>query len=488
MLRRVKIVATLGPSSASFERIDELVQAGVNVFRLNFSHTTQHEKNIHIIRSLEEKYQRPITILADLQGPKWRIGQVAEGGINLTHGQTLTLDQNPQIGDASRVPFLHHDLYEALNVDDIIRLDDGRIQLTVTHKHSDAIETRVDQGGVLSSHKGVNIPYVDIPTTALTPKDLEDLEKALGWGVDWLALSFVQRASDVIELKEHMERLAPNSPHPLIMAKLEKPNAVKQLDHILEESNGIMVARGDLGVELPLEEVPTIQRQIITACRKAGKPVVVATQMLESMIQSATPTRAEVSDVATAVYEGADAVMLSGESAVGKYPVEAVSMMARIIQSVEKDPVYRSMLTQSTTPPLENRCDAITTAARHVASTINVAALCIFTLTGATPLRAARERPESPIVSITPSLIVARQLGIVWGVEAIWAKRNQDLSDMTEFVCSLAIDKNLAQDGEYIAILSGMPLWKTGGTNILRVEAAKRSLLIDLAAYLETYG
>lgn len=487
MLRRAKIVATLGPSSCSPDMLDVLFQAGVDVFRLNCSHTSDHGPNVSAIRALEVRHQRPTTILVDLQGPKWRIGEIAPQPVELIKGQTFILDQSPTPGDAMRAPFLHVDLYDVLNAGDKLRLDDGKIHLTIQEKTATQWITCVDRGGHLSSNKGVNIPYVDIPTSALTDKDYDDLKHALDWEVDWIALSFVQRPKDIQETRDFIQKNAPNSHRPLLMAKLEKPSAVQQLDDILSAADGIMIARGDLGVELPLEEVPPIQRQVITACRKAGKPVVVATQMLESMIHSPSPTRAEVSDVAHAVYDGADAVMLSGESAIGEFPVEAVTMMSRIIQSVERDPLYHDMMKKSLSVPQSNRCDALTIAARHVAATIPISALFSCTLTGATTLRAAHERPESPIIALTPSVAVARQLGIVWGVEAIWTKRTQDLSDMTEFICALARQKNLAADNTYIAILSGMPLWKIGGTSILRVELVTPHPHVNINTYLESY-
>lgn len=487
MLRRAKIVATLGPSSSAPSVLEELFLAGVDVFRLNCSHTSQHEPNVRAIRALEVLHQRPTTILVDLQGPKWRIGQVAQQPVELVVGQTFTLDQDPTPGNAERAPFLHAELYDVLNPGDELRLDDGKIHLTIKEKKSMEWVTEVCRGGLLSSNKGVNIPYVDIPTSALTEKDYADLENALAWEVDWIALSFVQRPADLEAARDFIQKKAKANHHPLLMAKLEKPRAIQQLDAILEVADGIMVARGDLGVELPLEEVPPIQRHVIAACRKAGKPVVVATQMLESMIQAPSPTRAEVSDVAHAIYDGADAVMLSGESAVGEYPVQTVAMMSRIIQTVEADPLYQTMMRNSAPQPEANRCDALTTAARHVAATIPIAALFSCTLTGATPLRAAHERPESPIIALTPLLSVARQLGIVWGVEAIWTRRTQDLSDMTEFVCALAVQKKLAAESTFIAILSGMPLWKTGGTNILRVEVVPASSTVNIHTYLEPY-
>lgn len=486
MLRRAKIVATLGPSSSSAEVIDGLFKAGVDAFRLNCSHSTDLEPNVRAIRYLEKKYQRPTTIIVDLQGPKWRIGKIADQPVELIKGQTFILDQDPSPGDATRVNFPHPELYDALQVGESLRLDDGKIHLSLTAKENTQWITRVERGGMLSSHKGVNIPYVDIPTSPLTEKDYVDLQKALEWEVDWIALSFVQKADDIWAARAFIQEKGKGF-QPRLMAKLEKPRAIEHLDEILKAADGIMIARGDLGVELPLEDVPPIQRHVIAACRRAGRPVVVATQMLESMIHSPSPTRAEVSDVANAVYEGADAVMLSGESAVGQFPIEVVEMMSRIIQTVEHDSLYHDMMKNSSVAAQCIRSDALTTAARHVASTIPIAALFSCTLTGGTPIRAARERPKSPIMALTPSLTVARQLGLVWGIEAFWTRRTQDLSDMTEFVRSLAKQKNLAGADSYIAILSGMPLWKTGGTNILRVEIVSDDISVDADDYLEKY-
>jgi len=413
--RCAKIIATLGPASSSAEVIEKLFLAGVDVFRLNFSHGShkEHEERYTIIRNLEKKVGRPIGILMDLQGPKLRIGTFQNESILLKEGQTFILDDNENPGDESRVFLPHPEIFKALQKGTDILLDDGKVRLTVLKASPHSIETQVTLAGPLSDRKGFNVPSVALPISPMMPKDREDLAFGLELGVDWVALSFVQRPEDVIEAKDLIgDRAA-------IISKLEKPLAIDHLDEIVRLSDAIMVARGDLGVEMAPEDVPSVQKLIVRSCRKAGKPVVVATQMLDSMVKSPAPTRAEASDVATAVYDGADAVMLSAESASGEYPVESVTIMDRIISRVEVDPFYRKMLDASLSQPESTTSDAITAAARQVAHTIQAAAIVTFTTSGGTTLRAARERPEAPILAITPDLKTARRLNLVWGVHSI---------------------------------------------------------------------
>jgi pyruvate kinase len=413
--RNAKIVATLGPSSSTPEVIRALFKAGADAFRMNFSHGTheQHAKTHAIIRQVEKEVRRPIGVLMDLQGPKLRIGTFASGPVQLKAGERFRLDLDPTPGDASRATLPHPEIFAALETGTDLLLDDGKLRWRVEHFGQDFAETEVVIGGQLSERKGVNVPGVVLPLSPLTKKDRKDLEFGLELGVEWLALSFVQRAEDVAEARALARNRA------AIMTKLEKPAAIEQLQAIVDASDAVMVARGDLGVELPPEQVPAIQKRTLRLCRKAGKPVIVATQMLDSMVQAPTPTRAEASDVATAVYDGADAVMLSAESASGKYPVEAVTMMNRIIAEAERDPHQRDMLDAAHPGARATVADAICSALRRTASIIPLAAMVTYTSSGATTVRAARERPVAPILSLTPHLSTARRLALVWGVHSV---------------------------------------------------------------------
>jgi len=463
--RKAKIVATLGPSSSSREQIEQLFEKGVDVFRLNFSHGLheEHATSVRILRDIEKKFNRPIAILMDLQGPKLRVGVFNDGKIDLKAGQKFQLDLNPAPGTAERVCLPHPEIFAALKPETDLLLDDGKIRLKILACGPDKTETRVITGGELSNRKGVNVPGVMLPISALTEKDRKDLEFGLGLDVDWVALSFVQKPEDVMEAKRLIKNRAK------IIAKLEKPLAIHHLEEIIALADAIMVARGDLGVEMLPEEVPSIQKKIIRACRVAGKPVIVATQMLDSMVHSPAPTRAEASDVATAIYEGVDAVMLSAESASGDYPIEAVAMMNRIITKTEEDPLYRQMLDASRLDPLNTVADAITASARQVAHTLNVPSIVTFSETGSTTLRAARERPESPILALTPNIKTARFLSLVWGVHATLTKNISSFSEMVDTACKKAVSEGFAEVHQQIIITAGVPFGTAGGTNILRV-------------------
>lgn len=463
--RKVRILATLGPSSHSPEMIRALYEAGADVFRINMSHGTQagHAEVINRIRDLEAVIGRPTTILVDLQGPKLRVGSFAEGPVELKNGQTFVLDLDPTPGDANRVHLPHRELFEALAPGQRLLLDDGKIRLETLSVTPQRIETKVIVGGRLSNNKGVNVPDAVIPLAALTEKDRSDLAFALDMGVDWIALSFVQRPEDVAEARKLIGGRAG------VLAKIEKPAAVQRLDEIIELSDAVMVARGDLGVEAPIAEVPSLQKQIVAAARAKGKMVVVATQMLESMIQSPTPTRAEVSDVANAIYDGADAVMLSAESAAGSYPVEAVSMMDEIAAQVESDTTYRARVHFSETRPEATTADAISAAAEMAALSLGAKAICCFTTSGSTALRAARERPSVPILVLTPSLETARRLGLVWGLFAI---RTRDVTSFEEMVGKskrMALRSQLTVGGDQIILMAGYPFGTPGSTNVLHI-------------------
>ncbi len=463
--RRAKIVATLGPASSTRDCIHALFDAGVDMFRFNFSHGThdEHRARYEIVREIEAEVGRPIAVMADLQGPKLRVGEFENGEALLEQGDAFRLDLSPERGNAKRAPLPHPEIFSALEDGAEILLDDGRIHLTVASHGKDFADTIVQAGGKLSDHKGVNLPRVALGLSALTPKDQRDLRFALEMGVDWVALSFVQRPDDVASARKLIAGRAS------IMTKLEKPAALDSLAEIIDLSDAIMVARGDLGVELAPEDVPAEQKNIVRAARRAGKPVVVATQMLESMIYASAPTRAEASDVATAVYDGADGLMLSAESAAGDYPVESVAMMNRIIERVERDPAYRVFIESQHYDPESTPADAITAAARQVAETVHAAAVVTYTTSGSTALRAARERPGVPILALTPERQTARRLAIVWGVHCLHTEDAIDFQDMVEKACAAAREQGFARLGDRIVITAGVPFGTPGSTNVLRI-------------------
>lgn len=463
--RRSRILATLGPASSTLERIRELAQAGADVFRLNFSHGSHvdHAERYRQIRQVEAELGRPIGVLMDLQGPKLRVGRMAGGKVLLEAGQPFRLDLDPAEGDARRAGLPHPEIFAALEAGTELLLDDGKLRLRVERFGADFAETTVLVGGPLSDRKGVNVPGVVLPISPLTAKDRADLAFGLELGVDWVALSFVQRPEDIREARELIGDQA------WIMAKLEKPAAIDHLDAIVALADGVMVARGDLGVELPPQQVPVLQRRIVRAARQAGRPVVVATQMLESMISAPVPTRAEASDVATAVYEGADAVMLSAESASGQYPVEAVTIMDHIIAEVERDPAWRSGLEASHTPAEANTPDAICCALRRVAGLLEPAATVAFTSSGFSALRASRERPMAPILALTPKASTARRLALVWGVLPVPFDEVHDVAAMIEHATGAAQRAGVAQPGDTVVVVAGLPFGQQGSTNLLHV-------------------
>ncbi|MBS0369200.1 MAG: pyruvate kinase [Proteobacteria bacterium] len=463
--RRSRILATLGPSSSTLERIRELFDAGADVFRLNFSHGSHadHAERLKLIRQVEAERGRPIGVLMDLQGPKLRVGRIAGGKVLLEAGQPFRLDLDPADGDATRAGLPHPEIFAALEAGTELLLDDGKLRLRVDSFGPDHAETTVLVGGPLSDRKGVNVPGVLLPISPLTAKDRADLAFGLEMGVDWVALSFVQRPEDIREARELIGDKA------WIMAKLEKPAAIEHLDDIVALADGVMVARGDLGVELPPQQVPVLQRRIVRAARAAGRPVVVATQMLESMITAPVPTRAEASDVATAVYEGADAVMLSAESASGQYPVEAVAIMDRIIGEVEQDPAWRGELEASHTPAAATTPDAICCALRRVAGLLEPAATVAFTTSGFSALRASRERPVTPILALTPRQATARRLAIAWGVHPVPFDEVHDVAEMIEHATAAALREAVAQPGDTVVVIAGLPFGQQGSTNLLHV-------------------
>ena len=463
--RKVKILATLGPASASPEMIEKLFLAGVDVFRINMSHTS-HELLTQLhghIRGVEKKCGRPIGILADLQGPKIRIGTFANKGTHIKAGDFFIFDTDKTPGDNIRVHLPHPEIFAAAKVGDSLLLNDGRLRVEIVTATPDKLTTRVIFGGELSDRKGVNLPDTVIPIPALTQKDRADLEAAATIGVDWIALSFVQRAEDVAEARKLVAGRAG------VMAKIEKPSALSCLDDILRIADGIMVARGDLGVELPVEAVPAKQKQITRAARRFGRPVVVATQMLESMVTEPVPTRAEVSDVATAVYEGADAVMLSAESATGAWPVKAVETMDRVAQIVERDSLYNGIIHAQRSEPEATAADAISAAARTIAETLQVPAIVCYTGTGSTGLRVARERPSMPVLALTPIPATARRLCLAWGTHCVLTEDAPSIDVMFSKAGEIATREGFTKPGDRILITAGVPVGTPGTTNMLRI-------------------
>ncbi len=463
--RRTKVVATLGPASGNRDMISRLFEAGADVFRINMSHAN-HERMrelVTTIRAVEAEYNRPIGILVDLQGPKLRLGTFADGTAMIDKGQHFTFDTDPAPGDGKRVQLPHPEIFASIKPGDALLIDDGKLRLVATEVSPQRIVAMVEVGGRMSNRKGVSMPDTVIPLAALTTKDTADLEAALDAGVDWIALSFIQRPEDIAEAKKLTRGRA------AVMAKIEKPQAVARLGDILELADALMVARGDLGVEMPLERVPGVQKEMTRACRRAGKPVVVATQMLELMISSPVPTRAEVSDVATAIFDGADAIMLSAESASGQYPIEAVATMNRIAEEVEDDAMYLASLHVLHTEPEPTGADAIAAAARQVAETLDLPAIVCWTSSGSTGMRVSRERPKCPIIAISPMDAAGRKLSVVWGIHCVIDDDAHDQDDMVERACRIAFKERFAKAGQRVIIVAGVPLGTPGATNFMRV-------------------
>ncbi len=463
---KTKILATIGPSSATREQIEKLIDAGADAFRINFSHGThaEHKERVGIIRKLEKEKGIYISILADLQGPKLRVGVFSSDSVLLKAGQKFRLDLDEAPGDVTRVNLPHKEIFAALKPGEDLLLNDGNIRLHVDKCGKDFADTTVVVGGVLSAHKGVNLPNTQLAISAITEKDKDDLKFALKLGVDWIGMSFVQTADDVRQAKKLIQDKA------LLISKLEKPSAMEELDEIVQLSDAIMVARGDLGVECPVYTVPVMQKRIVSACRKYARPVIIATQMLESMINNPTPTRAEVSDVATAVYDGADAVMLSAETAAGHYPTEAVSMMHRTIENVEADPLFYTLMRSSRMQPCKaSEADSITFAASEVSCVLkDVAAIATYTTSGFTTFLTARERPDLPIIAITQTVEVARRLALVWGTKSFINKDSFKSFDKVEDAAvKIALKNNFAKHGQNLIITAGYPLAKKGMTNLL---------------------
>ncbi|MBX9646333.1 MAG: pyruvate kinase [Xanthobacteraceae bacterium] len=477
-LRKVRVLATLGPASSTPEMIEKLFHAGADAFRINMSHGDQQSKIavIEAIRGMERRVGRASTILADLQGPKLRVGRFADGKVTLETGATFLLDRDDQPGDARRVELPHREIFQAIEVGARLLLDDGKLVLRVTAHDPGQIVTRVETGGVLSNNKGLNVPDVVVPMAALTAKDRSDLTFALDQKVDWIALSFVQRPEDLAEARLLIQGRA------ALLAKIEKPSAIDRLQEIIEQCDGVMVARGDLGVELPPQQVPPLQKRIVEVSRRLGRPVVVATQMLESMITAPSPTRAEVSDVATAVYDGADAIMLSAESAAGAWPVESVAMMNSIAEAVERDPMHGDRVHFTITKPDPTTADALSEAAKNIAQTVSAVAIICYTTSGSTARRIARERPSVPLLVLTPKLETARRLGLLWGTHAVHTRDVESFEEMVAKAKRMALRHHLAKAGDQVIIMAGVPFRTPGSTNVLHVVRINGDELKNYAA------
>ena len=473
--RNVKIVATLGPSSSTEDMVSRLFEEGVDVFRLNLSHGLHDEikKRHEIIRKVENKFRRPICILADLQGPKLRCGDFKDKQAELVTGQTFVFDKERALGNSKRVYLPEFEVFKSLKKDSKVLVNDGKIKLVVKEVSENFVSTEVLVGGIISDKKGINVPDQLLSLSALSKKDLSDLEFVCNLGIEWLGLSFVQRAKDIKEAKKIVRGRA------AILSKIEKPSAVDAFDEILEETDAVMIARGDLGVELPIETLPPIQKRLVRQCRDSGKPVIVATQMMESMINSPVPTRAEVSDVAQAIYEGADAVMLSAESAVGNYPIEAVRTMNSIATEVEKEKTYRQLIESSRTPLKGDVSDAITVAAREVAETTNVKVICCFTETGTTASLTSRERPKVPIIALTPKITIARRLTLNWGLHCIVTEELERFKMAVVNAAKAARMYGFANNDDKIIVIAGVPFNVSGTTNILRVAPADEKKIFE---------
>lgn len=473
--RNVKIVATLGPASNDYKMIRALHEAGADVFRLNMSHGDHAEIKIRhgIIRQVEKDLNSPIAILADLQGPKLRVGVFAnEDGEDLVVGQSFRLDLDDAPGTSARVQLPHKEIFDALEPGAHLLVNDGKIKLRVKDCGRDFADCEVLVAGTISNRKGVNVPDVVLPLAALSDKDRRDLEFVCELGVDWLALSFVQRPADVEEARKLTRGRA------ALMSKIEKPTAVTMFDEILAVSDGIMVARGDLGVELPVQNVPPIQKQLVRKCRAAAKPVIVATQMLESMIDSPMPTRAEVSDVATAIYEGADGVMLSAESAAGSFPIEAVTTMSNVAKEVESDPTYTEIIEASRKTSGRTVADGIVAAAREIAETADIKAICCYSQSGTTALLTSRERPRVPIIVLSSDINTVRRLALSWGTNCVMTVKVVDRfkTAVIEAVRA-AIASGIATQSDMVVVTAGVPFNTPGSTNILRVAPCDERLI-----------
>ena len=474
-MRHTKIVCTIGPAVDSPEQLDRLIAAGLDVARLNFSHGTheQHARRFQNVTEAAERAGKPVAILQDLCGPKIRLGEIGEGVV-LVRGQRYLLDGDPAPGDANRAPLPVPELLAALKPGDRLLIDDGLLELKVIGRDGSGVTTEVIGGGALSSKKGVAAPGVDIPVEAVTEKDEADLRFGLALGVDYVALSFVRSAADVRKLRQLMAAEGRSVP---ILVKIEKAEAVLNLDEILSEADGAMVARGDLGVELPIEEIAAVQKKVIRACNRRGKPVITATQMLDSMIRNPRPTRAEVTDIANAILDSTDALMLSGETAIGAYPIEAVETMARIAKSTERDLDHNAILRERQGFfGRDSITDAVADAVGSIALDQSAAAILCATTSGSTARAMAKFRPGIPIVATTTIVEVMRQLALFWGVSALHVKRPTSVDELLQKTVEAALAAGRIEDGDLVVLMSGSPVGVSGTTNLIKVHRVGQPL------------
>ncbi len=469
LFRKNKIVCTIGPASGSDQMIKKLALAGMNVARLNFSHGTyeQHATHIEAIRRVSSKLSLPLAILQDLPGPKIRTGELKEEAVWLKEGDDFTLTSKGIVGDEHVASVSLASLPNDVSPGNIIFLNDGAIKLEVASTTNSEIRCKVVVGGILTPKRGVNIPGVRLNVPSITDEDLSHLLFGLEHGVDFVALSFVREADDVRQVRQILQAKGAEVP---LIAKIEKHEAVDNIDEIIAEADGIMVARGDLGVEIPLKRVPLVQKEIISKCNRVGKPVIVATQMLQSMIHSPFPTRAEVSDVANAILDGTDAIMLSGETAIGKYPKEATLMMRQIAIETEIALPYHRILSEKTETVIPQTDDAISYAACHIAEQLGAAGIIAYTTSGSTAQRVAKYRPKAPILAITPKDSVRRKLALYWGVHPYKVTEYASVEEMFEQGAQLAIRLGLAKRGDLVVVTAGVPLRVPGSTNMLKVQ------------------
>jgi pyruvate kinase len=468
-MRRTKIICTLGPASSSEEVVSALIRAGLDGARFNFSHGTQqeHRRGIARVRSLAARLGRPVAVLQDLAGPKLRVGEMAGGCAELRRGRPFTLTTRAIIGGERAASVAFPALPRCLKAGNRVLLDDGLLELEVVDTTSTEVNCRVVTGGPLGSRKGINLPEVDLPISAVTEKDLSDLRLGLRLGVDWVAMSFVRRPEDLAPLRALMKRLGRRAP---LLAKIEQHEAVREIDEIIAAADGVMVARGDLGVELPVEQVPVLQKRIIEKCNRAGKPVVVATQMLDSMIRNPRPTRAEVSDIANAILDGADALMLSGETSVGKYPLAAVRTMVRTARRAEGALDFARLLQEKLRLPTRTLTDAISQATCELAADLGARAIITSTSTGHTAVMVSRHRPKAPIVAVTPNVATQRRMALCWGVCPLLVPRGRSTDEMLRGAIAAARKAGFVKDGDTVVVTAGVPAGVAGRTNLIKVE------------------
>jgi pyruvate kinase len=480
---RTRIVGTIGPSSREPERLYQLITAGLDVARLNFSHGDRafHGENIQRIRAASEKARKPVAIMADLQGPKLRVGEIARDGLSIRAGEQIILTTRQVAGHRTDsgatkavIPVSYERLADDVAPGERVLIDDGLMEVVIDQIDGTEITCTVVTGGVVHNHKGLNLPGTTLSLPSITPKDWEDLDFMIAHRVDWVALSFVRAAREVLDLKEYIAAHCPADRRLLVIAKIEKPQALNHIEDILQAADGVMVARGDLGIEIPAEKLPIVQKRLIRQANGAGKPVITATQMLESMIRNPRPTRAEASDVANAILDGTDAIMLSGETAVGKYPVEAVKTMVRIAQEVEAAGLQGAWKSPQHIDHLPNDVtDAVSHATCETACDLQASAIIASTASGRTARNIAKYRPHTPIIAVTPSPVVQRQLMLSWGVIPLTSTQTEHTDEILRRSLKAARESGLVQTGDRVVVTAGVSM--PGTTNLMTVEVIGES-------------